>query len=120
MLKLEGQGEIYIVVDALDECPNISGYPTPRAEVLKILKELVGLRLPHVHFCITSRPESDIREALKGLANYNVSLHNEAGQNQDIFDYIEAVFSSDPNIRRWREEDRKLVMATLKERACGM
>ena len=120
MLKLRGQGELYIVVDALDECPNVSGYPTPREQVLKILQELFDLRLPHVHLCITSRPELDIRDALEGLAVHNVSLHEQAGQNQDIFDYIESVVSSDLKIQRWREEDRQLVMTTLTKRARGM
>jgi hypothetical protein len=120
MLKLRGQGELYIVVDALDECPSVSGYPTPREQVLKILQELVDLRLPHVHLCTTSRPELDIRDALEGLAVHNVSLHEQAGQNQDIFDYIKSVVSSDLKIQRWREEDRQLVMTTLTKRARGM
>jgi hypothetical protein len=55
MLNVPGQGELYIVVDALDECPNFPGCPTPREQVLEILQELVVLRLPHVHFCFTSR-----------------------------------------------------------------
>ena len=120
MLKLQGQGQLYIVVDALDECPNSFGCPTLREQVLKIIRELVDLCLSHVHFCITSRPEVDIRDALNGLAAHNVSLHEQAGQNQDIFDYIESVVSSDLEMRRWREEDRKLVMTTLTERARGM
>ena len=120
MLRLRGQGELYIVVDALDECPSVYGYPTPREQVLEILQELVGLRLPHVHLCITSRPEVDIRDTLEGLAVHNVSLHDEAGQNQDILDYIKSVISSDRSIRRWREEDRQLVMTTLMEGARGM
>ena len=120
MLELRGQGELYIIVDALDECPSVSGYPTPRAEVLKILQELVGLRLPHVHLCITSRPELDIRDTLEGLAVHSVPLHEQDGQNQDIFDYIKSVISSDPKIQRWREEDRQLVMTTLMERARSM
>ena len=120
MLELRGQGEIYIVVDALDECPNVSGYPTPREQILKILQELIDLRLPHVHFCFTSRPEVDIRDALEGLAVHNVSLQEQAGQNQDILDYIESVVSSDAKIRRWREEDRQLVMTILMKRARGM
>jgi hypothetical protein len=120
MLKLRGQGELYIVVDALDECPSVSGYPTPREQVLNVLQELVDLRLPHVHFCFTSRPEVDIRDVLEDLAVHNVSLHEQAGQNQDIFEYIKSVVSSDPKIRRWREEDKQLVMTTLVNRARGM
>jgi hypothetical protein len=120
MLTRPGQGEIYIVVDALDECPNFSGYPTPREQVLMIMQDLIGLHLPHVHFCIMSRPEVDIRDALEALAVHNVSLHKQAGQNQDISDYIKAVVYSDPKMRRWREEDRQLVVKTLTEKAGGM
>ena len=38
MLQLEGRLAIYIIVDALDECPNSSGMPTPREKVLEFLK----------------------------------------------------------------------------------
>ena len=120
MLRLPGQGELYIVVDALDECPNVSGFPTPREKVLKVIQELVELRLPHVNFCITSRPEVDIRDALGGLASQNISLHEQAGQNQDIFDYITSIVYSDPKMLRWREEDKQLVIMTLIEKAGGM
>ena len=120
MLRLPGQGEIYIVVDALDESPDVSGYPTPREEVLMNVQELVELRLPHVHFCFTCRPEVDIRDALQALAVHNVSLHEQAGQHQDISDYIKFVVYSDPKIRRWREEDRQLVIKTLTEKSGGM
>jgi hypothetical protein len=120
MLKLHGQGELYIVVDALDECPNVSGFPTAREQVLKVVQELVELRLPHVHFCITSRPEVDIRDALDGLAVHKIPLHEQAGQNQDISDYINSVVSSEPKMLRWREEDRQLVIKTLIEKAGSM
>jgi hypothetical protein len=120
MLTLPGQGEIYIVMDALDECPNFSGYPTPREQVLMTMQELVDLCLPHVHFCIMSRPEVDIRDALEPLAVHKVSLHEQAGQNRDISDYIKAVVYSDARMRKWREEDKQLVSETLTEKAGGM
>jgi hypothetical protein len=120
MLNVPGQGELYIVVDALDECPSFPGYPTPREQVLAILRELVVSRLPHIHFCFTSRPEADIRNAMKDLADHNVSLHEQIGQNQDIFDYIEFIFSSDPQIQRWKEEDKQLAKDTLLKGTCGM
>ena len=120
MLRLPGQGEIYIVVDALDECPNFSGYPTPREQVLTILQEIVELRLPHVHFCIMNRPEVNIRDALRVLAVHNVSLHEQAGKFQDISDYIKSVVYSDPKMRRWREDDKQLVTKILTKKAGGM
>jgi hypothetical protein len=120
MLKVPKQGELYIVVDALDECPIFPGYPTPREQVLAILRELVVLNLPHVHLCFTSRPEVDIRNVMQALAVHNVSLHEQVGQNQDIFDYIKSIFSSDSRIQRWTEEDRQMAKDTLLRRARGM
>src|SRR5712671_3226322 len=38
MLSLPGQGTIYIIVDALDECPNSPGTPSAREEVLEFVK----------------------------------------------------------------------------------
>ena len=120
MLNFPGQGELYIVVDALDECPNFPGCPTPREQVLAILQELVALRLPHIHFCFTSRPEVDVQKAMEDLAVHNVSLHEQVGQNQDISDYIKFVFSSDQHIQQWKEEDKELAKDTLLMGARGM
>ena len=119
MLKLPGQGPLYIIIDALDESPNTSDLVSPRAEVLGIVQELVDLDLPHFHFCVTSRPEIDIRDALEHLTKH-MSLHDEVGQNQDIVDYVNSVVRTHPRMRKWREEDKKLVIDTLTERAGGM
>jgi hypothetical protein len=47
-------------MEALDESPNTSGIPSARERILQLLKELVGLGLPNLHICVTSRPEIDI------------------------------------------------------------
>ena len=120
ILKLPSQGALYVIIDALDECPNSSGLTSLRAEVLDILRKLVEWHLPHVHFCITSRSEIDIRDVLEPLANHRVSLHSQVGQRRDIIDYITSVVYSHPSMQRWREEDKKLVIDTLIERAGGM
>jgi hypothetical protein len=52
MLRLLAQGRLYIVLDALDECPDSSGIPSPRNEVLQLVKELVELRLQGLHICV--------------------------------------------------------------------
>ena len=120
MLSLEAQGPTYIVLDALDECPTTSTIPSPREEVLEFVGELVGLRLPHVHICVTSRPERDIQAVLEHLALRAVSLHDESGQQEDIANYIASFIQSDKSVLRWREEDKDLVVKTLSERADGM
>jgi len=120
MLILPSQGPTYIILDALDECPNNSGIPSPRKEVLQLVNELVDLRLPNLHICVTSRPEVDIRAMLQHLTPHPVSLHDETGQKQDIVDYVTSVVHSDDTMRRWRDEDKELVIKTLSEKADGM
>jgi hypothetical protein len=120
MVSLPDQGPIYLIFDALDECPNNSGMPTPREEVLDLVENIVSLHLPNLHVCVTSRPEIDIETILEPLTSLCVSLHNQSGQKEDITEYVSSVVYSDKKMRRWREEDRKLVIATLSERADGM
>jgi hypothetical protein len=122
MLTLSDQLPTYLIIDALDESPNTSGIPSPRERVLQLLKELVDLRLPNLRICVTSRPEIDVRDVLEPLTSFRVSLHDQTGQNQDIVDYIKSVVYSDsePIMRRWRTEDKELVVEVLSERADGM
>ena len=122
MLRLPGQCPIFIVLDALDECPDSPGFPPPRSEVLQLVKELVDLRLRQLYICATSRPEVDIRAVLEPLAFRSVSLHDESGQKTDISDYICSAVNSSPStaMRRWRADDKNLVIETLTERADGM
>jgi hypothetical protein len=122
MLIIPNQLPIFIILDALDECPNSYGIPSPREQVLTLVKELINLRLPLLHFCITSRPEFDIRATLGSLAAHSVSLHDESGQKKDIVDYIKSVVYSDSEtmMKRWREDDKKVVIESLSEKADGM
>ena len=120
MLTLEAQGPTYIILDALDECPITSTILSPREGVLELVDELVGLRLPNLHICVTSRPEHDIHAVLGHLTPHPVSLHNESGQQQDIADYVAYFVHSDRRMRRWLEEDKDLVIRTLSEKADGM
>ena len=120
MLSLPAHAPIYIIVDALDECPNFSGSPSAREEVLELIEELVDLKLPNVHLCVTSRPEMDIRMTLEPMTSLKISLHDERGQKEDIIAYIKSVVRSDKKMRRWREEDQNLVIDTLSQNADGM
>ena len=120
MLKVPGQPATYIIVDALDESPDISGTPTARENVLQFLEDLVGFKLPNVHLCISSRPEIDIRTILEPLATFCVSLHEESGQIADISGYVKSFVHSDRNMRRWSDVIKQLVIDTLSEKADGM
>ena len=120
MLERPGKPPVYIILDALDECPNSPGAPSPRELVLNLIEDLVAWQLPNLHICVTSRPEVDIQESLGPLVSHSVSLHNEAGQKQDILDYISSAVQSDRKMRKWRADDRELVVDTLSQRVDGM
>jgi hypothetical protein len=122
MLALPNQGPVYLIMDALDECPDTSDVPSPREQALDLVKDLVGLRLPSLHICVTSRPEVDISDALVPLASQTVSLQDESGQKKDISDYVRSVVYSGSGkcMKRWRQEDKEHVIETLSGRADGM
>ena len=122
MLDLPGQLPMYIIIDALDECPNNIGTPSSREKVLNFVEDLVRSNHPNLFMCITSRPEQDITTILNPLtpASHRVSLHEEVGQRGDIDSYVRSFVQSDRAMRRWRMEDRELVIDMLSERANGM
>jgi hypothetical protein len=122
MPELPGQLPTFLTIDALDECPNTAGTPSAREEVLDFLEDLVGSSHPNLFICVTSRPEQDIQSVLTPLTSTSsrVSLHDEDGQRDDINSYVHSFVNKDRGMRRWREEDRKLVISTLVERAGGM
>jgi len=120
LFSLSARYPIYLVMDALDECPDSSGIPSPRDRVLQLVKELVELRHPNLRICVTSRLESDIRDVLEPLTSLRVSLHDQSGQKQNIDDYVKSVVYSDSIMKRWKTEDKEHVTEALSERADGM
>jgi hypothetical protein len=101
MLVLPNQQPVYIIIDALNESPDMSGMPSPWEQVLDLMKQLVELSSPNLHLCVTSCPEIDILKALEPLTSCHVSLHEQSGQRQDIIDYVTLVIHSDPKMQQW-------------------
>ena len=120
VLELPRQAPVYLIVDGLDECPNTSSMPAPREKVLELVEELVDSRLPNLHICVTSRPEADIKTVLEPLSLRSVSLHDESGQMEDIEKYIKSAVMKDRRNRRWKAEDKQMVVDVLTEKADGM
>ena len=120
LLELPGLAPVYIIVDALDECPNISGVSPPRDEVLNLIEELIKSEIPNLRVCVTSRPEADIKDVLDSIIFRSVSLHDESGQKDDIEEYIKSVINTNKKNKRWKAEDKQLVIDVLTEKADGM
>jgi len=122
MIDLPGQVPIYLIVDALDECPNTTGTPSAREKVLNFVRDLLQSDRSNLFVCITSRPEQDISATLNPLTSPSsrLSLHEEGGQRQDIDSYVRSFVQTDASMGRWRAEDKELVISVLTERAAGM
>ena len=120
MLNLPGQATVYIIIDALDECPVTAGLPSPREKVLRLVEELVNLHVPNLRICGSSRPEADIVPVLEPLSSFSVSLHGEGGQVQDIAEYVKSVVHTNREMKRWKTTDKQLVIDVLIKKADGM
>ena len=122
MLRVPGNVPIYVIIDGVDECPEISGVQPLRENVLKLFEILVGFRLSDLRLCVTSRSETDIRSVLEPLTSTSsrIVLHDEDGQKKDIADYVSSVIYSDVTTMRWREEEKKLVIRALSDRNGGV
>jgi hypothetical protein len=119
LVELPGQAPVYLIIDGLDECPNTSAIPSPRENVLSLVKQLIESQLNNLRICVTSRPETDIKVILDPLAFRSISIHDESGQIEDIENYIKSMVDTDPMNRRWKSE-RQFVIDVLTKRAGGM
>ena len=120
ILELPGQAPIFLIVDGLDECPDTTSLPSPREEVLVLLKDLIESQHPNLRICLTSRPEADIKLVLEPLTFRSMSLHDEKGQKEDIEKYIRSVVTTSGKMQRWKPEHKELVIDVLTKRADGM
>jgi hypothetical protein len=120
LLKLRGLAPVYLIVDALDECPNTSAIRSPRVEVLSLIEKLFKSQTPNLRICVTSRPERDINDVFDPLNPRCISLHDEIGQMADIEDYIQSVINTHPKNRGWKAEHRQQVIEVLTGKADGM
>jgi hypothetical protein len=83
-----GQAPIFLLLDALDECPNSSTMLSARESVLMFVKELMDSHLPNLRICVAIRTEIDIKAVLEPLAAHSVSIHDESGKIEDIENHI--------------------------------
>ena len=108
---------IYIIVDALDECP--SGLSSECQHIMELLRDLCQLASSNLRICITSRQERDIQMTIGPFVHHSLSLHSEAGQEQDIVVYIRSVMQNSTEFQRWREREKNLVTDTLCQKEGG-
>jgi Cdc6-like AAA superfamily ATPase len=90
--------QIYIVLDALDECAQ-------RVELMEMFGTIMGWKLTNLHLVVTSRREHDIESSLEEfLDDQNRICLQSAVVDKDIQRYVRQRLSTDKRLRKWEKD----------------
>jgi GTPase SAR1 family protein len=108
--------KVYLVLDALDECPE-------RHDLLAWIRMIAKLTDPKIHLLITSRKEPDIDSALglDDVIDQVVAVQAEI-IDADIRAYIIDTLRTDVAFKRWagHEDIQQMIRDSLFEKSNGM
>jgi hypothetical protein len=91
-------GEVYILMDALDECPEKNG---ERSELCAMLQDILEWKKQNVHILAVSRKENDLNEMLEPLCTIGpISLESRI-IDEDIEKFIKNQLSTDRKLKQW-------------------
>ena len=116
MLRDERAGEVFILIDALDECDR-----SMRNELLVCIRELFQssstAQAGKFKFLVTSRPEDDIVEELNDVGT-RLSM-NSTSVNNDLSNYIDSEVDRLAKRKKYTPRVKERVAAVLKKEANG-
>lgn len=124
---LEVAGEVWIVLDALDERDLLrecqQGQALKNKGVLQWIKTLLQSGGAKFHILVTSRQEEDIRRFLRDIIpkDMQIPLRNKS-VNKDIRAFIRSTLRTWGDLPEWRnnQSSREKVEQYLSENANGM
>ncbi|KAI7763521.1 hypothetical protein LZL87_010576 [Fusarium oxysporum] len=112
-------GEVFILIDALDEYQNRS---TQRDELLSWIKSFRNEPV-NTHLLVTSRPEHDIKTSIQTWADSDsiISIKTD-NVSRDISEYVRAVVTKSTSFRRWygQTSTQDDIINTLTAKADGV
>ena len=115
-LTIEELPQVYIVLDALDEC-------SQRAELMETLETVVGCKFKNLHLLVTSRREKDIESTLEEFVdNQSRVCLQSTLVDPDIQRYVRQRLSTDKTLQKWKKDDdvRHEIEDVLRDGAHGM
>lgn len=116
LIALLRQGDVsYLVMDALDECPETDNQ---REEVMQGL-ERVAQGASNTRILVTSRKETDIEEFMQSWCEVRLAL-NEDNVNADIDVYVKNALANDRKLLRLPEGAKKEIEQVFHEKSDGM
>ncbi|TLS21185.1 uncharacterized protein PpBr36_10655 [Pyricularia pennisetigena] len=112
-------GELWIVLDALDECQTRKG--AKNEGLLSWMKGLLKVSRANIHFLFTSRPERDIKSALNEFVDRQIPIQSELVA-KDICAYVHGRVRHYEGLKRWRkrEDIQQEIENNLVQKANGM
>ena len=108
--------QVYIVLDALDECSD-------RAKLLELLTTMSKWAFPHLYILTTSRKEQDITDSMSEIVpEAGIVCFQNDRVDHDIERYIEERLHEDKALTRWRTDItiQEEIKSTLIHGAQGM
>ncbi|KAH0533900.1 hypothetical protein FGG08_007482, partial [Glutinoglossum americanum] len=111
--------DIFIVTDALDECPK-NKEKEFREELLELITEVKDWSTSNIHLLVTSRLEPDIEEALTPLLTARAISIQGSQVESDIKLHISSQLKTDPKLKQWPSEVKTEIEEALTAGANGM
>ncbi|KAH8792864.1 hypothetical protein F5882DRAFT_516605 [Hyaloscypha sp. PMI_1271] len=113
---IQSLGHVFIVIDALDECPK----GEERDSLLAVLSNIKSRTMYNLHTLVTSRRELDVEENLAPLiTSQPISLQG-VEVDSDIQAHISSVLATDPKLKKWPDDIKQEIEVTLAKGANGM
>ncbi|OAL49338.1 hypothetical protein IQ07DRAFT_51103 [Pyrenochaeta sp. DS3sAY3a] len=119
--QIEQVKEVWIILDALDECRTRKGPPIEG--LLSWIREVLYSEQRNVHLLVTSRLEQDIESRVMEFArNDGIVPIQSSAITDDIRAYVQARVREDNPLKRWRNRPnvQEEIETRLMEKADGM
>ena len=113
---IEDFDNVFIVIDALDECPKDG----ERDQLLAAISDIKAISASNLHILVTSRREPDIEDAVLPLVSVPVIPLQGSYVNMDIQMHIAHQLATDPKLKKWSIEIKEEIESTLTKGANGM
>ena len=104
--------EVYIVIDALDECDDYIHF-------LDVINAIHSRQLSHLHILVTSRREDDILESINGHITAEIHMSVKSTK-ADIISYVNAAVEHEHSFRKLSHAGQKCIREALLGGANGM
>ncbi|CAG8137063.1 unnamed protein product [Penicillium salamii] len=101
------KGEIYLVFDALDECPE-NEESKERGSLLSRLEGLIERHSTKIHILATSRPEQDIAHKFEQFSKIDLEAH----LAEDVKTFVTSCLAKAP-LNRWKTDIQNLIIEEL-------